>query len=342
MSDTYNFAAASAASQITGRRVFSVSSPREHHVGKDFDFSRPDNLSRAFAIESLQYYRSNIVEREAIYRSLSDCLLTYSQDFKEVVSLCVGKPDGVFSDHRQFQLPNDVDAVRRVVAKNVNLDGSLRSYKPIFNRIRKSMYSFWVVPVDGIWVLIVMHLADYDEREDKNRKMSISRVDGKSITARFIRIYDVVHEGRLERQQRIKERLPIVLKEGDIDILDIHGKYPSFAAVEGLPTLYNYSHESGLLIHMIVEHLFERLEMIVQRSLWAPIRLPANPGALYRARGRMIGNMMTAMSATNQWQATAAIELPGCDLRMGSGLSSTLQRLSLADDVQGDGNESPI
>ncbi|KAI1650198.1 uncharacterized protein F4817DRAFT_281645 [Daldinia loculata] len=361
MSNTYSFAAASAAGQITGRRVFSVSSPREHHVGQIFDFSRPDNLSRAFAIESLQYYRSGIVEREAIYRSLSDCVLTFSEEFKEVVSLCVGKPDGVFSYDRQFKLPDNVDAVRRVVAKNINLDGSLRSYKPIFNRIRKSMYSFWVVPVDGIWVLIVMHLTNYDERNDTSRKMSVSRVDGQSITARFIRIYDVVDEGRLERRQRIEERLPIVLKEGDIDILEIHGKYPSFASVEGLPTLHDRSHESGLLIHMLAEHLFERLEMVVQRvknpylgtirqrlhnryekHFWAPIRLPANPGALYRARGRMVGNIMTGMSVTNQWQATAAIELPDCDIRMSCGLASALQSLAIADDVQGDGNESPI
>ncbi|KAI0849241.1 hypothetical protein F5Y00DRAFT_69611 [Daldinia vernicosa] len=364
MSNTYSFAAASAAGQITGRRVFSVSSPREHHEsGQGFDFSRPDNLSRAFAVESLQFYRSSIVEREAIYRSLSDCLLTYSEEFKEVVSLCVGKPDGVFAHDRQFKLPDKVDAVRQVVAKNMNLlDGSFYSYKPIFNRVRKSLYSFWVVPVDGVWVLIVMYLVNYyDEQKHANRKMSVSRIDGESITARFIRVYDVVDEGRLERRKRIRERLPTILKEGDIDIPDIDGKYPSFAGVEGLPTLFNRSHESGLLIHMLVEHLFERLENVVQKEknpylgtirqrlhnryeepFWSPIRLPANPGTLYRARGRMIGNLMTGMSGTNQWQATAAIELPDCEVRMGGGSSSILNSLSLAEDVQGDGNESLI
>ncbi|KAI1476266.1 hypothetical protein K445DRAFT_311938 [Daldinia sp. EC12] len=361
MANTYNLSQASAAADISGHRVFSVRSRRDQvEPGEGFNFGRADNLSRAFSLESLQYFRTTKVEREAIHRSLSDTLLTYSDDLKESISLCVGQPNGVFSRLRLFALPNHVGPVRKVVAKNYSPDGRFHSYKPIFDRVRKSIYSFWVMPVDGIWVLLVMHLVNYDV-DDPDGAMDVSRKDGQPIIARFVRLYDVVLEGRVERQQKILERLPVVLKEGDIDCLDVPGKCPVFMSQDRIPILQNRSHDSGLLIHMIVEHLLERLEGIIQdcknpargtirrrlhnvyeKPLWEPIRLPTNPGVLYRARGRMIGNLITGMSVTNQWQAMAAIEVPYCTTRAPGSLTSALGGLSIADYAQGDGDESLI
>ncbi|KAI1465988.1 uncharacterized protein F4812DRAFT_460968 [Daldinia caldariorum] len=214
--------------------------------------------------------------------------------------------------------------------------------------------------VDGIWVLLVFHLVNYDI-DDPDGDMDVSRKDGQSLIARFVRLYDVVHEGRIERRQKILERLPVILKEGDIDCVDVPGRWPVFMSQDKIPMLHNRSHESGVFIHMIVEHLFERLEGIIQdkknpargtirrrlhnlyeNRLWAAIRLPMNAGILHRARGRMIGNIMTGMSVTNQWQATAAIEVPFYTIRASNGLTSALDGLNLADDGQSGENEGSV
>ncbi|KAI1808150.1 hypothetical protein F4811DRAFT_503163 [Daldinia bambusicola] len=358
MSNIYNIRQASAAAEISAQRVYSIQSRRDQvQSGDGFDFGRADNLSRAFSLEFLQYFRTADVEREVICRSLSDALLTYSDDLKECISLCVGRPNGVFSRLRVFALPDRVDSVRKVVAKNYGPDGKFHSYSPVFDAVRKSIYSFWVMPVDGVWVLLVLHLINYDVN-NPDGDMDVSRTDGQPLIARFVRLYDVVHEGRVERRQKILERLPVILKEGDIDCLDFPGRWQVFMSQDKIPILYNRSHESGLLIHMIVEHLFERLESSIQdkknpahgtirrrlhnlyeKRLWAAIRLPLNLGILHRARGRMIGNLLTGMSVTNQWQATAAIEVPFCAIRASNGLTSALDGLKIADDGQGDENE---
>ncbi|KAI8962867.1 hypothetical protein F5Y11DRAFT_347061 [Daldinia sp. FL1419] len=350
MADFYDSAQAAAIANVTDRPVYTIQSERVDPGSTDVpDFLREDNLRRAYALECLQFCRDNIVERQVLYTTLWDLIQTYSAEFRELVSLCVGFPRGIFHERHTTEA-----SLLKYVGKNRDAFGNPLSYKGFFNRTRRSLYSFWIMPIDGVWVMIVMHIVN----PLQNDSMMIERYDGMRLNACVIKVYDVVEEGRLERRQRIEERLPFILDQGDIDTINLPGR--PHAAVEGIPFIpFSQAKQAGILIHLLAESLFDRLEMIVQRnknpligtihqrlhnryelSLWDQIRFPGDVGSIARARGRMIGHLMTGMSFSNGWRVTAAFEVIPYQPPHQNGLSGAYNQGKVHDDVQRDGNEN--
>ncbi|RYP17975.1 hypothetical protein DL765_004194 [Monosporascus sp. GIB2] len=284
----------------------------------DFDAQNEANVSRAFALGNLQKTRTTIVDRETLRRSLMDTMGTHSVDLRGKVMVChFQQLDGLFSTRHNFQ--RSTFSVWAQVRKTPGDDGS-NPYHKLFAIMRRRLYTLMVVPIDQVWVLVVVQI-----RHDPSKPDPMA--DGEQLEATRIVIYDVVASGQAHREQIIRQRMPRILQEGDITL-----PAGGVEAVRDLPMVEAY--HSGLIIHEIASRLMERLETEITRirrqnpaatadDIHAAMHA-ANPpfvldgismdtqaSVVDRARSRMIGMLPTGASLDNSWKAIAAIEIPG-------------------------------
>ncbi|RYP79771.1 hypothetical protein DL769_002793 [Monosporascus sp. CRB-8-3] len=284
----------------------------------DFDTQKETNVARAFALGNLQKTRTTIVDKQTLRRSLLDSMGTYSAELRTKVMACHFQDlDGLFSTKHDFQRRKF--AVWGQVRKTTGDDG-VNLYHGLFSVMRKRLYTLMVVPIDQVWVLIVVQI-----RHDPGKANPMA--DGEQLEATRVVIYDVVAAGRDHREQIIRDRMRRVLQEGDIT-LPVGG----LEVMNGLPMVEAY--HSGLIIHEIASRIMERLDAEIARvrrqnpaatanDIHAAVHA-ANPrsvlGVIFmdtrakvvdRARSRIIGSLLTGASLENSWKAIAAIELPG-------------------------------
>ncbi|RYP83485.1 hypothetical protein DL770_005375 [Monosporascus sp. CRB-9-2] len=284
----------------------------------DFDTQKETNVARAFALGNLQKTRTTVVDKETLRRSLLDTMGTYSADLRtRVMAYHFQDLDGLFSTKHDFQ--RRTFPVWGQVRKILGDDG-VNQYHALFSGMRKRLYTFMVVPIDQVWVLIVVQI-----RHDPDKPAPVA--DGEQLVAARVVIYDVVEAGQALREQIIRDRMRRVLQEGDINL-----------PVGGIEVMYDLpmveAYHSGLIIHEIATRLMERLDAEVARvrrqnpaatadDIHAAMHA-ANPPSVFRAvfmdtrtrivdrtRSRMIGSLLTGASLENSWKAIAAIELPG-------------------------------
>ncbi|RYP56158.1 hypothetical protein DL771_012103 [Monosporascus sp. 5C6A] len=284
----------------------------------DFDTQKGANVARAFALGNLQKTRTTVVEKETLRRSLIDTMETYSGDLRtRVMVFHFQALNGLFSEKMDFQRRRF--AVWGQVRKTPGEDG-VNLYHRLFSGMRNHLYTLMVVPIDQVWVLIVLQI-----RHDPTKPNPMA--DGEQLEATRVVIYDVVSAGQDSREQIIRDRMRRVLQEGDITL-----------PVGGIEVMYDLpmveAYHSGLIIHEIASRIMERLDAEVARvrrqnpaatandvhaamhaanppSVLTGIFMDTRANIVDRARSRMIGSLLTGASLENSWKAIAAIELPG-------------------------------
>ncbi|KAI1402087.1 hypothetical protein F4819DRAFT_302379 [Hypoxylon fuscum] len=307
--------------------------PRPNSL-KLYDSDRADNISRAYSISSLQTRRTDPVEHQPLHRALKDHCGTYSDVFNEIVYVHVLKPDGAFSRSRPMAHGN-VGAVRDLVRQRDH-NGDYTGYLPAFRRIRNSVWTFLVTPVDGVWVLIMIHVCNMaEQRDDADPAVQHGRPDGQRLAAAMVRIYDLVLEGIEERRQVILDRLPVILDANDIHMPLNDPAYnldPEFFGLYGGRGIFQgHPYDSGLAIYMLTKYYLSVIDAEVNNrpaQAWQALhynRIPGlwdippvfenGPRAMARVRGEMLGAIIAGSSLSNNWRAIAAIEVPG----MGTG-----------------------
>ena len=281
-----------------------------------FNEKRVDNVSRAYCMTSIQSSRTSPIDREVLRRSIWDIMPTYPEElFQLILEVQVHPGNGPFSLQWDFQ--QDPNSVLSQVAADRDQAGNLRDYSKLFQACRKKLLNLWLVPIGGVWVLIVIQIA----HNAVNRPNALA--DGQQLMTNSILVYDVVGHERNLRAAQIEARLPAILAEGNIVI-------PPAVAIQHpwtQPSVSSY--DSGLVIHEMV------MKIIDENDMWLNMVRGININPFYalhdmghmeygavkgfcvggnfpaRARGRILGNIQMGASMNNKWACISAIEVPG-------------------------------
>lgn len=285
----------------------------------NFDTHRSDNVSRAFAIWSLQQHRENRVEFEAIRRSLMDCLsMMHFWHMFDILNIQVLPLNGFLSADLDFA--NDPNSVRRLIASDFDQHGNFQAYHPFLEAVRIKPLTIMVAQIDGGWVVIGIHV-----RHNRAQRPDILNVY-QVLDVATIRVWDVSGYHRLQRANLLRQRLQVMFATANIRI-------PPGVTIDYIREIPNVeTYESGLFAHEICVRLLENIDS------WAAAERSLHPGpindihwryndsgddvmilnnffgggcAADRFRSRMLGILMMGASLCNGWTSISACELPG-------------------------------
>lgn len=281
----------------------------------DFDTHRDDNVSRAFAVWSLQHDREDPVEYEAMRRSLSDGMAMFHfDDMLSMLNISVFPLDGFWS----ADYPNAQSALH-LISNIYNDVGQLVAYHPFLEAMRMKPFTIMVTSIDGAWVAIGIHISH--QANNRPDPANLNQI----FDAEHVRVWDVSGYHRAQRAALVRDRLVHFLAAARIRVtVGVNFEY-----VDQIPNVEKY--ESGLFCHEIVARLYESIDswMAIQRGHAGPVHdLPwrlndsgvdilridnffGGGCTVDRCRSRMLGYILMGASLSNQWQSISAIELPG-------------------------------
>ncbi|RYP17974.1 hypothetical protein DL765_004193 [Monosporascus sp. GIB2] len=255
------------------------------------------------ALYDLQARRDSDIPQWAMVDNLTLIHDGLGEAARNATHFYVGAPDGLFAPN--LQQGEILDLARRRRDK----DGKHVTYGQPFPAMRATArYSFWVMPIGQVRVLVVFEL-----RGKEGTDLAAPRAAEQILEAPRVGIVDVVADGRTERRRTIERRFRLIMPEADIDILD--GAFTPITA----PTLTTDPWKSGYVVFGVLQSLVQRVNYFVGED-----RIDERPDAIFDAvhfdfndywieltRSYMVGALCGRFHRLFKYYSLTAVEVPG-------------------------------
>ncbi|KAI1402088.1 hypothetical protein F4819DRAFT_302592 [Hypoxylon fuscum] len=271
----------------------------------------PEKNGLVNALYSLQTRRTDNVQRWAMFDNVEMLEDSLNAAGHRALHYYVGGAEGLFYPRKRT-----AQAIQHFFRARTGNGDFLRYAVPFPEMRGTARFSFWVMPVGPLYVLIAFQIRVLPANTVTN--------NGDQVQVERVCVYDVVQHGREERLRLIRRRLQAVLPEGDLLPPPPTGPDGNAGIFEVMPTprINNELWRSGFIIFGILQTLTSRASAAIERGrmdhprnhgVLERVDMEVTPGYIELMRSYMIGALCGRFHKLHRYYSLTAIELPGAD-----------------------------